>query len=65
VRPRVALIIWHVLTTGRPYCDLGADYFDRRTDPARETQRLIARLESLGHHVTLEPGTPDDPGAAA
>ncbi len=24
-----------------------------RLDPERETRRLIARLEALGHHVTL------------
>lgn len=49
----VLVIIWHVLATGRGYDDLGADYFNRRTDPARETARLIARLEALGHHVTI------------
>jgi transposase len=49
----IIVIIWHVLTTGKPYDDLGADYFDRRTDPDREAQRLIARLEALGKHVTL------------
>jgi transposase len=49
----VLVIIWHVLTTGKPYHELGADYFDRRTDPDRETARLIARLEALGKHVTL------------
>jgi len=47
------VIIWHVLATGKPYDDLGADYFDRRTDPDREAQRLIARLQALGRHVTL------------
>jgi transposase len=54
VRPRVALIIWHVLATGKPYGDLGADYFTRRQDPGRETRRLIARLEALGHRVSIE-----------
>jgi len=55
VRPRVALIIWHVLATGEPYDELGADYFTRRQDPERETRRLIARLQALGHQVTLQP----------
>jgi transposase len=50
----ILVIIWHVLATGRGYDDLGADYFDRRTDPDREAQRLIARLEALGKRVTLE-----------
>jgi hypothetical protein len=53
----ILIIIWHVLDTGRGYEDLGAGYFDRRADPERETARLIARLEALGHQVTLEPGT--------
>ena len=43
------VIIWHVLATGKPYDELGADYFTRRQDPDRETRRLIARLEALGH----------------
>jgi transposase len=50
----ILVIIWHVLATGKPYDDLGADYFDRRADPDREAQHLIARLEALGKHVTLE-----------
>jgi transposase len=49
------LINWHILATGKPYEELGADYFTRRLDPDRETRRLIARLEALGHQVTLQP----------
>ena len=49
------VIIWHILATGKPYHELGADYFTRRLDPDRETRRLIARLEALGHQVTLQP----------
>ena len=48
------VIIWHVLATGQPYDELGEDYFTRRADPERETRRLIAKLEALGHRVTLE-----------
>ena len=48
------VIIWHILATGKPYEELGADYFTRRLDPERETRRLIARLEALGHRVTLD-----------
>jgi transposase len=50
----ILTIIWHVLATGRPYDELGAGYFTRRQDPERETRRLIARLEALGHAVTLD-----------
>jgi len=48
------VIIWHILATEKPYHELGADYFTRRLDPSRETRRLIARLEALGHRVTLQ-----------
>ena len=48
------VIIWHVLATGRPYDELGADFFTRRLDPERETRRLIAKLEALGHQVSLD-----------
>ena len=51
----ILIIVWHVLATGTPYHELGADYFDRRLDPERETRRLIAKLEALGHQVTLQP----------
>jgi transposase len=49
------VIIWHILAAGRPYDELGADYLARRQDPERETRRLIARLEALGHQVSLQP----------
>ncbi len=49
------VIIWHILVTGKPYHELGADYFTTRLDPERETRRLIAKLEALGHTVTLQP----------
>jgi transposase len=51
----ILVIIWHVLATTRPYDELGADYFTRHLDPDRETRRLIAKLEALGHQVSLQP----------
>ena len=45
---------WHMFTTGETYRELGSDYFQRR-DPERLTRRLVARLQSLGHTVTLQP----------
>ena len=44
--------IWHMLSTGETYRDLGGDYFTTR-DPERQTRRLVKQLERLGHHVTL------------
>jgi transposase len=46
---------WHMLCTGETYNDPGGDYFTRR-DPERQTRRLIAQLERLGHTVTLQEG---------
>ena len=51
----LAVIIWNILATGELYHELGAGYFTRRLDPERETRRLIAKLEALGHTVTLQP----------
>jgi len=48
------VIIWHVLTEGIPYTELGADFYARRIDPQQETRRLIARLQALGHKITIE-----------
>jgi hypothetical protein len=39
-------------STGETYRDLGGDFFTTR-DPARQTRRLVAQLERLGHNVTL------------
>jgi len=44
---------WHMLSTGELYNDLGGDYFQRR-DPERQTKRLVAQLQRLGHTVTLQ-----------
>jgi len=44
---------WHMLSTGELYNDLGGDYFQRR-DPERQTKRLLAQLQRLGHTVTLQ-----------
>ncbi len=46
-------VVWHVLSTGAFYEDLGADYFERRDDPARQAARLQQRLEALGYSVTI------------
>jgi transposase len=51
----ILAVIWHVLTNGCLYEDPGADYFERRHDPAVEAKRLQARIEALGFDVTLSP----------
>jgi transposase len=53
VKHTIICAIWHMLSTGETYRDLGADFFTHR-DPERQTRRLIAQLERLGHRVTLQ-----------
>jgi transposase len=45
--------VWHLLSTGAFYEDPGADYFERRHDPAVEAKRLARRIEALGYNVSL------------
>jgi transposase len=46
-------LIWHMLTTGECFTDLGVDYFQRRRDPQREADRLVQQLHALGFNVSL------------
>ena len=55
IKHSIICAIWHMLTTGETYRDLGGDYFTNR-DPERQTRRLVKQLERLGHHVTLTEG---------
>jgi transposase len=57
VKHSILCACWHMLSTGELYGDLGGDYF-RKRDPERQTKRLVAQLERLGHKVTLE-GLPE------
>lgn len=54
VKHSMLVAYWHMFSTGETYRDLGGDYFQRR-DPERHTKRLVAKLQALGHHVTLQP----------
>ena len=53
VKHSIVCAAWHMLSTGELYRDLGGDYYARR-DPQRQTRRLVAQLERLGHTVTLQ-----------
>jgi transposase len=50
----ILIIVYHVLTEGTVYRDLGANYDDERNRQAVE-RRLMHRLQGLGYTVTLEP----------
>lgn len=44
---------WHMITTGTPHHDLGAEHYTRRINPDRRRNQAIAQLEQLGYTVTL------------
>jgi len=46
--------IYHMLTDGTLYHDLGPDHFHRRAKTA-QTSRLVARLQNLGYAVQITP----------
>jgi len=48
------VVIYHVLQSGKPYAELGADYFNN-LDAARIERHHVRRLEQLGYTVSLTP----------
>jgi transposase len=46
-------VIWHILTTGEVFADLGEDYFTSRHDKEHQARWLTAQLEKLGYTVEL------------
>ncbi len=50
----ILVSIYHMLTEGRDYADLGANYFDEWARAVVQ-RRLVRRLEQLGLQVTIEP----------
>jgi transposase len=53
VKHSILVAVWHMLSTGELYRELGGDFF-RKRDPERIAKRLVAQLEELGHSVSLE-----------
>jgi transposase len=61
-------VIWAVLDSGRPYTDLGHDFYvSHRINPERQTRSLIAQLEALcGKKIILvDHDSPGPPGSAS
>jgi len=50
----ILVSVYHMLSRGTEYRDLGADHYDR-LNPERLTRHLVKRLEALGHRVILAP----------
>ena len=51
----ILVIIYHVLSRGQPYSELGADDLLERASTTAYKNRLVRQLERMGHKVTLEP----------
>ncbi len=49
----ILVTAYYMMQRGRPYADLGGNYFDER-DRRHVERRLVRRLERLGYAVTLE-----------
>ena len=55
----ILVIIWNMLSTGRPYEDLGTAYFEHHADPDREA---AASSPASRHSASTSPSTtPPDP----
>jgi len=55
VAQSILVAAFHILDRGVPHQELGADFFLRRHDPARQATKLIRQLNTLGYQVTLDP----------
>jgi transposase len=52
----ILIIVWHLLADPNlRYHDLGAGFYDTRTNPERAKRNHVRQLEALGYKVTLEP----------
>jgi transposase len=54
VAASILTAIYHMLKSGLPHRDLGADYFDRRS-PEAKAKRLVTQLAKLGFAAQLQP----------
>jgi len=54
VAASILTAIYHMLSDGTAYQDLGADYFDRRS-PEAKVGRLVRQITRLGYEVTVQP----------
>lgn len=49
---QILVLVFHILSTGHPYEDLGPSFYDAR-DPQRAARRYVSRLAALGFTVAL------------
>jgi transposase len=55
-------VVYHVLSRGEVYTELGGDYYDRRNKP-KVVARLVQRLSRLGYYAELTPIGPATSGS--
>jgi transposase len=48
--------MWHMMSNGEPYVDLGADHFKARVDTEAAMKRKVKELEALGYVVNVAKG---------
>lgn len=51
----ILIAAFYILASGKPYADLGGDYFLRRNSPERRARKSINDLKSLGWTITETP----------
>ena len=44
--------MWHILTTGQPYIELGGDYYAKRR-PGVVIAKALSQLRTAGIHLTF------------
>jgi transposase len=54
VEHAMLIAIWHMMTNGVFYEDLGGDFYTRR-NPDKTKQRALSQLKQMGYDVTLTP----------
>lgn len=62
VQHSILVAVWHMLSTGAGYHDLGGDYFVR-LDPERAKRRIVRQANALGLTVRFEPIEHHSPSA--
>lgn len=50
----ILVAVWHMLTTGQSFNDLGADHYDR-LNPERARNSALRKLRDLGYEVVITP----------
>jgi len=64
VAHRMLVIVWHIISRGTTYYELGANQNDRQ-QPARTARRLARRLREIGFDVVVTPRATEAPSVSS